>query len=100
MHREGKRLGLPALPIVFSVGLSVLLSIPVRSPSVTVIQKWYSYNRYPVRVVSLVPFVSLFSEKNKLNRLPVENIICPVHFWDFLRISHQPDFGYHQISRR
>ena len=39
-------------------------------------------------------------KKNKLNRLPVENIICPVHFWDFLRISHQPDFGYHQISRR
>ena len=53
---------------------------PCDLQSVTVIQKWYSYNRCSVRVVSLVPFVSLFSEKNKLNRLPVENTICPVTF--------------------
>ena len=67
---------------VFCGFISFILQNPssYRLQSVTVIQKWYSYNRCSVRVVSLVPFVSLFSEKNKLNRLPVENIICPVIF--------------------
>ena len=53
---------------------------PCDLQSVTTLQKCYSYNRYPVRVVTFVTFVTPFSEKNKLNRLPVENIICPVTF--------------------
>ena len=75
---RGEGAGLPALSIVFSVGLSVLFSKihPLAISKVLQRHRSVTVARYPVRFVT---FVTLFSEKNKLNRLPLENIICPAH---------------------